>query len=310
MQLDLSVVIPVFNEEKNIPILYQRLKKALSSISKRHEIIFINDGSSDNTHIVLKQLRQEDKAIKYMSFSRNFGHMAALNAGLENASGNKIVIMDADLQDPPEIISKMYKKSIEGFDVVYGIKTKRKEGVAKRVMFSLYYKILNKISSYKMPLDAGTFSIINHRVLETLKNIPERNKYFSGLRAWVGFKQTGVIYERAARYSGKPTSLKRLVSLAFDGFFSFSYIPLKIASLFGFMFAALAFAMIIFVIIARIFLHLGIVGWTSTISAILLIGGVQLITLGIIGEYLARIYDQVKNRPEYIISEKVGLQNS
>lgn len=308
MSTKISVVIPVFNEEDNVPVLYKRLKNVLAKITNYYEIIFVDDGSDDSTSQRLKALRKEDKNVKYITLSRNFGHMSALDAGLRHAVGEKVVIIDADLQDPPEIISKMYEKSLEGYDVVYGVKTKRKEGIFKRSLFNYYYKILDKISSYKMPLDAGTFSIIDKKVLTILKNLPERNKYFSGLRAWVGFKQTGVVYERSARMRGKPSSLRKLFKLALDGFFSFSYLPLKAASFFGFIFASIAFMMILFVIIGRIFFRLGIVGWASTLSAILLIGGVQLITLGIIGEYLARIYDQVKNRPEYIISDKKGFE--
>lgn len=307
MSTKISVVTPVFNEEGNIPVLYNKLSEVLAKLTDRYEIIFIDDGSIDKTPQILKALRRKDKKVKYITFSRNFGHMSALNAGLQFATGERVVIMDADLQDPPEVITKMYRKALQGYNVVYGIKTKRKEGVVKRSLFNYYYKILDKISSYKMPLDAGTFSIIDKKVLSILKNLPERNKYFSGLRAWVGFKQTGIVYERSARLKGKPSSLKKLFKLALDGFFSFSYLPLKAASFFGFIFASIAFVMIVFVIIGRIFFKLGIVGWASTLSAILLIGGVQLITLGIIGEYLARIYDQVKNRPEYIISDKKGF---
>jgi polyisoprenyl-phosphate glycosyltransferase len=194
-----------------------------------------------------------------------------------------------------------------GYEVVYGVKTRRKEGALRRFMFSTFYKILGAIATNKMPMDAGTFCIMDRRVVDILTNLSEKNKYFSGLRAWTGFTQTGVIYRRGARTAGDAASWNRLFRLAFDGVFSFSYIPLRLASLLGFMFALTAFLLIVVVIIGRLFFSLGIVGWASTMSAILLIGGVQLITLGIIGEYLGRIYDQVKNRPEYIISEKVGI---
>ena len=187
-------------------------------------------------------------------------------------------------------------------------RTKRKEKALKRLLFSAFYRILDKISVYKMPLDAGTFSLIDKKVVRILTNLEEKNMYFSGLRSWVGFSQKGIIYERDKRFTGKPTSFRKLLKLAMDGFFSFSYIPLRIASFLGFIFALFAFLMIIFVIGMRIFFNWGIVGWASTLSMILLIGGVQLITLGIIGEYLARIYDQVKGRPEYIISDRGGLK--
>jgi dolichol-phosphate mannosyltransferase len=306
--MQISAVIPIFNEEKNIPELYKRLKPVLTKISKEHEIIFVNDGSRDKSLNILKAIRARDKKVKIISFSRNFGHMAALDAGLALASGKKTVIMDADLQDPPEVIERMYKKAKSGFDVVYGIKKERKENFIMRSLFKSFYRILNSISTYKMPLDAGTFSIIDKKVLNILTSLPEKNKYFSGLRAWIGFTQTGVVYKREARFAGKPANLKRLIKLALDGFISFSYLPLRIASILGFIFAMIAFAFIFVVFVLRIFFHAGIVGWASTMSAILLIGGVQLITLGIIGEYLARIYDEVKGRPEYIISEKIGFR--
>jgi polyisoprenyl-phosphate glycosyltransferase len=308
--MQLSVVIPVFNEEKNVNELYKQLSPVLKRITRSYEIIFVNDGSSDQTLQLIKLLRRKDKRIKTIHFSRNFGHMSAINAGLLASSGKKVVLMDADLQDPPKVIVKMYQKSIHGYDVVYGIKKRRKENIVLRIGFLLFYRILNSISNYKMPLDAGTFSILDRRVVDILIKLPEKNKYFSGLRAWTGFSQIGVEYERAARYAGKPASLRRLLRLALDGIFSFSYIPLRLASIFGFICALIALAGVFVVIIARIFFGAGFVGWASTMITILLMSGVQLITLGIIGEYLGRIYDEVKNRPEYIIEEKIGFTSS
>lgn len=307
MTKELSVVIPIFNEEKNLSELYTRLKNTLVSITKNHEIIFVDDGSFDNSLELLKDFNKQDPHVKVISFSRNFGHMPAISAGLKLASGEKVVLMDADLQDPPEVIEKMYLKSQEGYNVVYGTKTKRKEGWLKRFLFASFYRILNSISQYKMPLDAGTFSLFDKKVADILVNLPERNKYFSGLRSWVGFSQTSVTYERGARSLGDATSFKKLIKLALDGMVSFSYIPLRLASFLGFIFALIAFGFIVLVFLARFFLGFGIVGWASTMSTVLFIGGVQLITLGIIGEYLARIYDEVKNRPEYIISQKIGF---
>ncbi len=304
----LSVVIPVFNEEKNISPLHTRLKKTLLKITKDHEIIFVNDGSGDKTKEKIMALRKKDTKIKLINFSRNFGHMSAVSAGLANAKGEKVVLMDADLQDPPELITEMYKKTKNGFEVVYGIKEKRKENLIRRFLFSSFYKILDNISSYKMPLDSGTFSMMDKKVVTILNTLPEKNKYLSGLRSWVGFSQTGIVYERGARFSGRPMSLKKLTKLAMDGFISFSYLPLRVASFLGFATAFVAFIFILVVLVLKIFFNFGLVGWASTLSAILLLSGVQLITLGIIGEYLARIYDQVKSRPEYIISEKVGFK--
>ena len=304
---DISIIIPVFNEEKNIPQLYQRLKKTISQLSPHYEYIFVNDGSTDHTLTLLKTLRKKDKKIKIISFSRNFGHMPALDAGLAHTKGKKIVFIDADLQDPPEIIKKMYQKASQGYDVVYGTKIKRKESPHKVFLFNTFYKIMNQLSYYKMPANTGTFSLIDRKVANVIISLPERNKYFSGIRAWAGFSQTGITYQRASRYRGKEKSIISLFRLAMDGILSFSYVPLKIASFLGFIFAGLAFIFILFVIFGRLFFGLGIIGWASTISTVLLIGGIQLITLGIIGEYLARIYEEVKNRPNYVISEKIGL---
>jgi glycosyltransferase involved in cell wall biosynthesis len=307
MGINISVVIPTFNEEKNLPALYERLKKVINPISKQHEIIFINDGSTDNSLKVIKNLRRKDNKIKIISFSRNFGHMAAVSAGLKHAKGNKIVLMDADLQDPPEIIPKLIQKQKEGFNVVYAIKTKRKENLIKRALFKYFYIVLNNVSPINMPLNAGTFSIMDKKIVDIINNLPERNKYFSGLRAWAGFSQTGIIYTRGKRQSGQAINIFKLFKLGLDGIISFSHIPLQLASIMGFVFATISFIFILLVAIGRLFFNLGIVGWASTMSVILLIGGIQLITLGIIGEYLARIYDEVKGRPEYIIKEKTGL---
>lgn len=310
MKTTISFVIPVFNEEGNIPELYKKLLPVLKNISNNYEIIFVNDGSTDNSFETLLKLRKRNTKVKIISFSRNFGHMPSIYAGLKYTSGENVVIMDADLQDPPEIVEKMYKKSKLGFDIVYGVKKKRKEMFVKRTMFSLFYRLLNSLSAYKMPLDAGTFSLINKKIVKIFNSLPERNKYFSGLRSWTGFSQTGVIYEREARFSGKPKPFSKLLKLALDGIISFSYIPLRLASILGLITAAFAFFFIIVVILLRISFGFALIGWASTMSAILLIGGVQLITLGIIGEYLARIYDEVKNRPEYIISNKIGFGNN
>ena len=255
-----------------------------------------------------KELRKKDKKVKIISFSRNFGHIPAATAGLKHAKGQKIVLMDADLQDPPETIEEMWIKAGKGFDVVYGIKKKRKENILRKFLFKAFYRLLNTISPTKAPLDAGTFSLIDRKVINILVNLPERNKYLSGLRAWAGYRQTGIIYERGKRVAGKEASLKRLTKLALDGMISFSYLPLRIASLVGFVCAGMAILAIITVIILRLFFNWGLVGWASTMTAILLFSGIQLITLGIIGEYLARIYDEVKQRPEYIIAQKMGIK--
>lgn len=308
MKLDLSVVIPIFNEEENIPKLHKGLKEVIKNLKVNHEIIFINDGSIDNSENIVRKIIRKDKKTKLISFSRNFGHMQAISAGLTHSMGQKVVIMDADLQDPPEVINDLWKKSEEGFNIVYAIKSKRKENFLKKFLFTIFYNIITKISRVKMPKDAGTFSIIDRKSVDVIISLPERNKYFSGLRAWTGFSQGSITYERGRRIKGKSKSITKLIGMGLDGIFSFSYLPLRLASLLGFIFASIAFAFIVFVLVARFIFDKGIVGWASTMSTILLIGGVQLITLGIIGEYLARIYDEVKNRPEYIIAEKIGFK--
>lgn len=308
MTVKISAVVPIFNEEGNIPVLYDRLRTTFKNIDKNFELVFVNDGSIDSSLELLKKIARKNKRVKIISFSRNFGHMSAINAGLSLASGRKVAVMDADMQDPPHVIEKMYKKSLEGYDVVYGIKKKRKEGFIRKLLFKSFYKILDRISSLKMPLDAGTFSILDRKIVDIIVSLPERNKYFSGLRAWTGFKQTGVVYERGRRYKGEDASFSRLFKLAMDGIVSFSFVPLKMASFLGFIFSAFSFILIVVLFILKFFVNLGIVGWTSTITTVLFIGGIQLITLGIIGEYLARIYDEVKRRPEYIIEEKINFK--
>ena len=309
MDTKISVVIPVYNEEQNLKTLYAELTATIKQITSSYEVIFVNDGSTDKSLQQIKLLKKKDRKIKALSFSRNFGHMAALSAGLSHAGGKHVVIMDADMQDPPKVILKMYKKAKEGFNVVYGKKVNRKESPVRRGMFNLFYKIIDAISPLALPHNVGTFCIIDQKVAKILISLPEKNKYFSGLRTWAGFNQTEVVYERSARYKGSDASLKRLFNLAIDGMVSFSYIPFRLASFVGFAFATIAFIAILIVVIARIFFGVGIIGWASTMITVLLIGGVQLITLGIIGEYLARIYDEVKGRPEYIISEKIGFKS-
>lgn len=302
--MEISIVVPVYNEATNLHEFYKRITKTLRSLNLIYELIFVNDGSKDKSIEIIKKFSRKDRQVKFISFTRNFGQMAAISAGLQHAKGKKIIVMDADLQDPPEVIPKMYKKAKEGYEIVYGTKIKRKEGFIKRTLFELFYKILGNIAQLKMPPNAGTFSIIDNKVARTLVGLPERNKYFSGLRVWTGFSQTSITYERHARLSGKAKPLKSLFSLALNGLVSFSYLPLRVASLFGFFFAFTSFVLIAAVIIGRLVLGWGIVGWASSVSLTLFIGGVQLITLGIIGEYLARIFDEVKARPEFVIREK------
>jgi len=300
-----SIVIPVLNEEKVLNELYQRLTKVMTDIGESYEIIFINDGSTDNSLKIMKQLHTHDKRIKIIDFSRNFGHQIAITAGIDFTSGDAVITIDADLQDPPEVIPDLIKKWKEGYEVIYGIREKRKgENFFKKISTLIFYRLINKMTMINMPPDSGDFRLIDKKVVNNLKNIRENNRYVRGLTYWIGFKQIGVPYERDKRFAGKSKyPIKKLFKLAYDAIFSFSNFPLKIATYFGFIVSFLSFLYLIYALIIKLFTNSVIHGWTSLMISILFLGGVQLICLGIIGEYIARINDEVKKRPLYIIKE-------
>lgn len=304
----LSIVIPIYNEEKTLPILYQRLTSVMAKIKTPYEVIFVDDGSKDNSMNLMLNMNKNDSRIKILKLSRNFGHQTAISAGINQAGGEAVILMDGDLQDPPEVMLEFIKKWKEGWDVVYGIKKKRKENIIKRLLFSLFYRIIGLISEIKLPIDAGTFSIMDKKVVRILQSMPERNKYISGLRTWSGFKQTGIVYERGARFSGKPRqSLSKLFKLAFDGIFSFSSVPLKVFTYFGFLIAILSSIAAIVILCIKLFTDKAISGWASTMVAIFFLGSVQLLSVGIVGQYIARIYEEVKSRPYYVVEQKIGF---
>ena len=300
-----SIVIPVLNEEKVLNELYKRLTKVMTDIGESYEIIFINDGSTDNSLKIMKQLQTHDKRIKIIDFSRNFGHQIAITAGIDFTSGDAVITIDADLQDPPEVIPDLIKKWKEGYEVIYGIREKRKgENFFKKITALIFYRLINKMTMINMPPDSGDFRLIDKKVVNNLKNIRENNRYVRGLTYWIGFKQIGVPYERDKRFAGKSKyPIKKLFKLAYDAIFSFSNFPLKIATYFGFIVSFLSFLYLIYALIIKLFTNSVIHGWTSLMISILFLGGVQLICLGIIGEYIARINDEVKKRPLYIIKE-------
>jgi glycosyltransferase involved in cell wall biosynthesis len=304
----LSVVIPIFNEEKTLPELRRRLVLALEQITPNFEVIFVDDGSSDASAVLLTAMNAGDRRLKTLTLSRNFGHQTALSAGIDHASGDAVVLMDGDLQDPPELIRDLFVKWREGFQVVYAVKEKRKEGLLKRLGFEVFYRLLSSLSNVELPLDAGIFSIMDRRTVDVLRSMPERNRYLSGLRAYAGGPQTGIRFERDARYSGAPrqTPLK-LLRLALDALFSFSYLPLRLATFTGLALAALAFVVLVDVLVQKLVTDQAIPGWASVMSAVLLLGGVQLVTVGIIGEYIGRIFDEVKGRPYYVIERRLGF---
>ncbi len=307
----LSVVIPIFNEETTLPELRRRLVPALESVTPDFEVIFVDDGSSDASSSLLAAMSAEDPRLKTLTLSRNFGHQTALSAGIDHASGAAVVLMDGDLQDPPELVPDLAAKLRQGYDVVYAVKEKREEGLLKRAGFLLFYRMLGRLSSVDLPLDAGIFSIMDRRIVEILRSMPERNRYISGLRAYAGGRQTGIGFARGARYAGDPRQTPRkLARLALDALFSFSYVPLRLATYTGFGASAVAFLFLVTVLFLRLFTNLAITGWASVMSAVLFLGGVQLVTVGIIGEYIGRIFDEVKGRPYYVIDRKAGFSGA
>ncbi|NNE30389.1 MAG: glycosyltransferase family 2 protein [Saprospiraceae bacterium] len=303
--MDISVVIPTYNEEENIPLLYNRLKSTVSDLGLSHEFIFVNDGSRDRSMQQVRQLSTQDPAVKFVDFSRNFGHQIAVTAGLDHSSGDSVVIIDADLQDPPEVIADLYKKMKEGYEVVYAKRASREgESWLKKWTAKSFYRILGKLTNIKIPVDTGDFRIVDRRVVELLKEMPEQNKYLRGQIAWMGFNQTFISYDRKERYAGETGyNYRKMFRFAIDGVTAFSDIPLKIVSYFGLIVSGFAFVVMIFALYARFILKDYEPGWTSLILSVLFIGGVQMIAIGIIGEYLSRINTNIRNRPLYIVRD-------
>lgn len=303
-----SIVIPIYNEQEIIPELYRRLKDTLNNLGDSAEVLLIDDGCADNSFEVMERINKEDKRFRVIRLSRNFGHQIAISAGLDHSSGEAVILMDGDLQDPPELLPEMIAKWKEGYHVVYTVKRSRKENVLKRFAFSSFYKLMHTFSTISIPLEAGNFSLMDRRVVDVLKQMPERNRYISGMRAWAGFKQIGVEFDRDARFAGKPKmTIRRLINLALDGLISFSNAPLRLAIYIGLAVALLSFLGGVYVIYEKVFTDKAILGWTSTIVAITFIGSMVLLTLGVIGEYIGRIYDEVKHRPIYLVKDKIGF---
>ena len=306
--IDYSVVIPIFNESEIIPELWRRLSDVLDKLDGTTEVIFINDGSVDNSFELLKEISLKNPEVKIISFSRNFGHQCALSAGIDNANGKAVILMDGDLQDSPEAIISFSRLWQQGYDVVYAIRKNRKEKWLKRLAFKSFYYIQRKLSGIVTPMDAGIFSLMDRKVILTLRQMPERNKYLSGLRAYAGFKQIGVYVERGPRYRGEPkVSVSKLFKLAFDGIFSFSTIPLKMATILGLVSAIVSFIIGLIGLYVKLVLGQEFLSWAYGLTTTFFMGGIQLLSLGIIGEYIGRIYDEVRQRPYYIIDEKIGF---
>ena len=310
MNKDISIVVPIYYEEENIFPLYERLKEVVADeMGLDYEIIFINDGSKDDSVKNIKKLREQDDGIKLINFSRNFGHQVAVTAGLEHTNGEVSVIIDADLQDPPELIIDMYEKYKEGYDVVYAKRKSRAgESFFKKKTAKVFYRLLDFISEVDIPLDTGDYRLISKRVVAQLNNMPEKNRFIRGLVTWVGFKQTYVEYNRDERYAGETGySLSKMIKFSLDGITSFSTFPLKIATIFGTLISGVSFIYILRIIYLKYFTEKTIQGWSSIMVSNLFLGGIILLTLGILGEYIGRIYTELKNRPQYIIKDKYGF---
>jgi len=310
----ISIVIPIFNEEENLQNLYSRLTAAAPSWNEDYELVFVDDGSADKSLDIMKAFVKADSSVRIVKLSRNFGHQPAISAGIQEAKGDAVVIMDGDLQDPPEELHRFLEKWREGYQVVYAIRTKRKEGFFKRIAYSAFYRMLAAISEIDIPLDSGDFCVMDRKVVNAIvKEMPEQIRFVRGLRAYAGFKQVGVKYERAERAAGEVKyTFKKLMELALDGLFGFSNVPLRLATYFGFVIAIPSFFIGIFFVMARIigFKILGhtpaeIPGTTTLTVGMFFLGGVTLIILGILGEYIGRIYIEVKRRPFFVIDEVI-----
>jgi polyisoprenyl-phosphate glycosyltransferase len=305
-----SVVIPVYDEETNLPVLHERLTKVLAATEPQYEIVFVDDGSHDRSVEVMRGLAAGDAHVVVVELSRNFGHQVAISAGLDYARGEAVIIMDADLQDPPEVLPQFIAKWREGHDVVYAIRVQRKEGWFKRTLYAAFYRVLQRIANIEIPLDSGDFCLMNRRVVEILNGMPERNRFVRGIRSWVGLDQIGLEYERQARYGGQVKySYRRLVYLALDGLISFSFVPLRMITITGFVVSLVSIVLAVIYFVQRLTVGPNPLGFATTIVAVLFLSGMQLITLGVIGEYVGRIFEEVKRRPLYVVRRVTGEGN-
>ncbi len=308
----ISVAIPVYNEEQGIATLLARVTAVLDRLpGGPHEIVLADDGSRDGSWELLERAATADPRIVVIRLSRNFGHQAALSAALDYASGDVVVPMDADLQDAPEAIPRFLEEYKKGFDVVYAVRTRRKESWILRVGYALFYRVMSLLSNIEVPLNSGDFCLMSRRVVDQLNNAPERHRYLRGLRAWVGFSQTGIEVERAERFAGEPKyTFRKLFQLAFDGIFAFSVVPLRAATVVGVCATSLATLFAIYSLYVKLFGGDPPPGFTAAILTTIFLSGVQLLFLGVIGEYLGRIYEELKRRPRYIVRQVIGRTDS
>lgn len=301
----ISIVVPVFNEEKVLPETYQRLHAVMEGLDEPYEIIFVNDGSNDRTLFILDQLCEKDRHIKIIDFAKNFGHQTAITAGMDYADGAAVVVIDADLQDPPELIPQLVARWREGYDVVYGKRSNRKgESFFKKASAALFYRVMRQMTEVDIPVDTGDFRLIDRKVCDALKTIKERNRYIRGIISWLGFRQIGVEFAREERFAGETKyPLKKMLKFAFDAITSFSFKPLKLSSYLGMTLSFFSFLYLMVVVYQKLFTNQTVTGWASSMVISLFFNGIVLMMLGIAGEYIGRIYDETKGRPLYVIRQ-------
>ena len=305
MKITYSIIAPIYNEIDNLPELYRRVKEVMDSSGEPWELILVDDGSTDGSTEKIRELGQRDKTVRPVIFARNFGHQVAITAGWDYARGDAIVIIDADLQDPPEVILELAKKWKEGYEVVYAVRGEREgESWFKKFTAAMFYRIIYSITDVKIPVDTGDFRLMDRKVVDVLKRMKERHRFPRGMSAWVGFKQIGVTYKRAARVAGVTKyPFSKMLKLALNAITGFSYFPLQVATYFGFISAGVSILAIPIVVYMRIMGSGAFFGQATTLIAVLFLGGVQLISLGILGEYIGRLYDEAKGRPLYIVRD-------
>jgi glycosyltransferase involved in cell wall biosynthesis len=307
----ISAIIACYKDTQAIPIMYERLRKTFQKLHVDYEIIFVNDGSPDDTEFILQNLVKKDSHVIAINHARNFGSQMAFTSGMDNSTGDAIVFLDGDLQDPPEIITKFYKKWLEGYDVIYGVRAKREAPLFMEIAYKMFYRIFHKMSYIRIPLDAGDFSLIDKKVVEILKQFPERDRFLRGLRAWVGFNQTGISYVRPERKFGKSTNnLLKNFQWATKGIFSFSYVPLQLMTILSLIVFVIALLGIVIQIILRIVLPQTPIGVTTILIVVLFIGAIQLLAISVLGEYIGKIFEEVKQRPKYVVKSIYKKKNS
>lgn len=306
MKPTFTIIAPIFNESQNLPVLYPRVKEVMETTGEPWELILVDDGSTDNSAELMRELAQKDPCVRPILFARNFGHQVAVTAGLDYSRGDAVVIIDADLQDPPEVILELIEKWRQGYEVVYAVRAEREgESWFKLFTASLFYRMIYRITDVSMPMDAGDFRLLDRKVVQVMNQMRERHRFLRGMSAWVGFKQIGVNYKRAARFAGETKyPFKKMLKLAINAVTGFSYFPLQVATYMGFISAGISIIAIPIVIGLRLWGHGELFGQATTLIAVLFLGGVQLISLGILGEYIGRLYDEAKGRPLYIVREE------